>query len=158
MQWSDAARTPRDVAAAVDESGEVRLERRGSIALVITREDRVEQTRDGLGALARLLSVLANEDATMLRRVLALALPWTQFLPEKDQVEFGREVTWTVQACSDLGIWAPFGRLLHEWQQTAAIHADPALAKELSRALDADLGPVLPPTEEEDAADVAEQG
>ena len=29
MQWSDVARTPRDVAVAVESAGEVRLERRG---------------------------------------------------------------------------------------------------------------------------------
>jgi hypothetical protein len=68
-------------------------------------------------------------------------------------VTLPRQLVWTIEACSDLDLWAPFGRVLREWQRTAAIHADPALAKKLSRALDADLGPVLPPTPEDIGAE-----
>lgn len=150
MQWSEVQRQPREVAAAVDESGEVYLERRGQGAFLLVSEERIAQTRDGLDALARLLTTLIVNDEEPIVRALKMALPWVKFLPDKDCVAFAREFTWTVRACGDLGVWAPFGRMLHEWRQTAAIHADPTLAKELSRALDADLGPVMMPTNDED--------
>lgn len=147
MQWSDAARTPRDVAAAVESSGEVRLERRGGeIPFVITREDRARHAQEAMETVARLMrNLVAHGQLSKLEVLLVDALPWVRFLPEKDRAEFAKEFVWTLDACNDLDVWAPFGRMLHEWQQTAAIHADPALAKELSRALDADLGPVLMP-------------
>lgn len=157
MQWSEAQRRPKEVVAAVEEAGEVWLERRGESPLLLVSKERVEQTRDGLDALARLLSAIGGDaGAEVLRHAVAIAMPWSNFLPEKDRAEFARELTWTVSACSDLGVWAPLGRMLHEWKQTAAIHAEPGLAKQLSRALDADLGPVLMPTEGDDGG--AEEG
>ena len=154
MQWSDAARTPREVAAAVDSAGEIRLERRGEVPFVITREDRAQQAQEAMETAARLLRNFVSHDRLdLIERMLIDALPWTRFLPEKDQAEFVREFVWTIEACTDLNLWAPFGRMLHEWQQTAAIHADPSLAAELSRALDTDLGPVHMPFQELDGAE-----
>ena len=155
MQWSDAARTPRDVAAAVESSGEVRLERRGGeVPFVITREDHVRDSQEAMETAARMIrSLVTHDQPDRLESLLTDVLPWVRFLPPKDRAEFAKEFAWTIEACSDLKLWAPFGRMLHEWQQTAAIHADPALAKELSRALDADLGPVLMPMPEDDGAE-----
>jgi hypothetical protein len=155
MQWSEVARAPRDVAAAVESSGQVRLERRGGeVPFVITRADRARQAEDAMVAVARLIRNLVSHDQLdKLEALLVEALPWARFLPVKDRGAFAREFVWTIEACSDLDMWAPFGRMLHEWQQTAAIHADPALAKELSRALDADLGPVMMPMPEDSGAE-----
>jgi len=150
MQWSDAARTPRDVAAAVESSGEVRLERRGEVPFVIIREDRAQEAQEAMETAARVLRNMVSHDRTdVLEAMLTEALPWSRFLPDKDRKEFAREFAWTIEACSDLKFWAPLGRMLHEWQQTAAIHADPDLAQELSRALNIDLGPVLMPSQED---------
>lgn len=147
MQWSDAARAPREVASAVESSGEVRLERRGDgVPFVIMREDRAQQAHQGMETSTRLLRnlfQLGGEE--LVTEALVAAFPWTNFLPEKDRITFVKEFMWTLEACSDLDVWAPFGRMIHEWQQTAAIHADPALAQELSRAVDSDLGPVPAP-------------
>jgi hypothetical protein len=150
MQWSEVARAPRDVAAAVESSGQIRLVRRGGGApFVISREDRARQVEDAMGAVARLIRNLVSHDQLdKLQTLLVDALPWTRFLPAKDRREFAREFAWTIEACGDLDMWAPLGRILHEWQQTAAVHADPALAKELYRALDTDLGPVMMPIPE----------
>jgi hypothetical protein len=155
MQWSEVARAPRDVAAAVESSGQVRLERRGGeVPFVITRADRARQAEDAMVAVARLVRNLVSHDQLdKLEALLVEALPWARFLPVKDRGAFAYEFVWTIEACSDLDMWAPFGRMLHEWQQTAAIHADPALAKELSRALDADLGPVMMPMPEDSGAE-----
>jgi hypothetical protein len=155
MQWSDVARAPRDVAAAIESSGQIRLERRGGeVPFVITRADRAHQAEEAMGTVARLIRNLVSHDQLdKLEELLVDALPWARFLPTKDRREFAREFVWTIEACSDLDMWGPFGRMLHEWQQTAAIHADPTLAKELSRALDADLGPVMAPMPEDSGAE-----
>ncbi|MFI7435087.1 hypothetical protein [Micromonospora haikouensis] len=153
MQWSDAARTPREVAAAVESSGEVRLERRGDgVPFVLMREDRARQAQRGMETTARLLrNLLHHGGEELVTEALVDVFPWVNFLPEKDCVAFVREFMWTLEACSDLDVWTPFGRMIHEWQQTAAIHADPALAQELSRAVDSDLGPVPVPMMSEEA-------
>lgn len=153
MQWSDAARTPREVAAAVESSGEVRLERRGDgVPFVIMRADRAMQARHGMESTIRLLRRLsADRGMESVAGALVDAFPWANFLPEKDRAEFVREFMWTLEACADLDMWTPFGRMLYEWEQTAAIHADPVLAQELSRAVDSDLGPVPVPMLPEDS-------
>jgi hypothetical protein len=155
MQRNEAARSPREVAAAVESTGEVRLERRGGeVPFVIMREDRTRQIHDAMVMVGRLIrNVVAHGELDELEALLVDTLPWARFLPEQDCTEFAREFVWTIEACSDLDVWAPFGRMLHQWQQTATIHADPALAEELSRALDADLGPVLSPTQEDARAE-----
>ncbi|MFY1675072.1 hypothetical protein ACN27G_34900 [Plantactinospora sp. WMMB334] len=153
MQWSDAARTPREVAAAVESSGEIRLERRGDgVPFVIMRADRAKQARHGMETTVRLLrNMLAHGGVDLVADALLDAFPWTNFLPEKDRHEFVKEFMWTLEACADLDMWTPFGRMMHEWEQTAAIHADPILAQELSRAVDSDLGPVPAPMLPEDS-------
>lgn len=149
VQWSDVQKQPKEVAAAVDEAGEVCIERRGQNPLLLMTHERVQQTLGGLDVVGRLVHALATggHNDEYLNWAIERALPWLHFLPQKDRVEFSREFVQTVSACGDLGVWAPLGRMLHAWKQTAAIHADPALAKDLSRALDADLGPVMMPTE-----------
>ncbi len=139
MQWSEVARTPREVAEAVDSAGQVRLERRGDIPFVIAREDRVREAEDAMESAARVIATIASTDH-MLEKVVQQALPWSKFLPEKDLKEFSHEFAWTVEACADLKIWAPLGRLIEEWRETATIHADPVLAARLGRALDAGTG------------------
>lgn len=158
VQWSDVQKQPKEVAAAVDEAGEVCIERRGQNPLLLMTHERVEQTRGGLDVVGRLMHALALDQhgLELLYGAIDRALPWLHFLPEKDRSEFAREFVHTISACSDLGVWAPLGRMLHAWKQTAAIHADPALAKDLSRPLDADLGPVMMPTEGD--AGAAEKG
>jgi len=116
------------------------------------REDRAQQARQGIETSTRLLRnlfQLGGEE--LITEALVDAFPWTNFLPEKDRITFVKEFMWTLEACSDLDASTPFGRMIHEWQQTAAIHADPALAQELSRAVDSDLGPVPAPMVSEDA-------
>jgi hypothetical protein len=155
MQWHEAARAPRKVADAVESAGEIRLERRGGeVPFVIMREDRARQAHDAMEAVGRLIRNIATHGGgSRLEALLIDTLPWTRFLPPADRNEFAQEFAWTLEACNDLDLWAPFGRMLHEWQRTAAVHADPALAAELSRPLDADLGPVLSPAQEHSGAE-----
>lgn len=144
MQWSEAQRTPRMVVEAVEASGEVRLERRGEPDFLIMRADRAEQARDGLNATARLLRQLVHlNNSVFLAKALIDALPWTGFLPEADRQAFVEEFVWTLQACADLDFWTPLGKMLHEWEATAKVHAEPGLAAALARPVTEDLGPVL---------------
>ncbi len=161
MQWSDAAREPRVVAAAIEAEGEVWLERRGEdVPYLVMRGDRVKQARDGMDAAARVFQHLTFVEGGLekLEGALLEAIAWTRFLPDKDRREFTREFTATVVACTQLEIWTPLGRVLHEWEQTAIIHADPELAARLSRAAEGDFGPVMPPADESEEADGAEEG
>lgn len=152
MQWSDAAREPRIVAAAVEAEGKVWLERRGDVPFLVMRGDLARQVRHGQEATAQLIRHLLSLDGGPERFAEAVSgsYGWTVFLPEKDRRIFIREFVDTLVACSELDVWKPLGRMLHEWEQTAKIHADPELADDLSRAVDEDYGPVTPPPAEDD--------
>jgi hypothetical protein len=50
----------------------------------------------------------------------------------------------STSAGAEAGTLAPFTQLVHEWRRTAALHADPRLAADLSRLLPGD-GPLLRP-------------
>ncbi len=159
MQWSDAARAPREVAAAVDSRGELRLERRGAMSFVLMREDRASEAKQGMASAARMLrNILNHQGHEVIVQALSDTASWIRFLPEKDRREFSSEFVETLEACSELDMWAPLGRLVHEWAETAKIHADPALAASLSRAVDADLGPVPAPATPSAEEDDAEEG
>nr|MDT0662602.1 hypothetical protein [Micromonospora sp. DSM 115978] len=79
------------------------------------------------------------------------AFPWVNFLPEDDRNEFVKEFVLTLELCGESDVWMPLGKMIHEWQQTAAIHVDPALARELSGPVDSDLGSVPVPMPPEEA-------
>ena len=46
---------------------------------------------------------------------------------------------------AELGRWSVLAQVLVEWKATAAVYAGPALVEELTRPLEADLGPVPAP-------------
>jgi hypothetical protein len=62
-----------------------------------------------------------------------------------DRRRFAIDFTRAVQASAELGQWDALSQVLVEWRATAAIHADPSLAAELSRPIEDDLGPVPAP-------------
>ncbi len=145
-QWSEAARSPRDVAAVAEAAGWVRLERRGEVPFVLVREDRLEESQQGLEAIARLLGLLLDRvssktAASLIEKIFS----WTRFLSVEGRAEFVREYIETFTACNELQVWAPLGQLIHEWKATAAIAADPELVKALREPIDTDFGPVPPP-------------
>ncbi|GEL18361.1 hypothetical protein [Pseudonocardia asaccharolytica] len=71
--------------------------------------------------------------------------PWVDLLPDDDRRRFAVDFVRAVQASAELGQWSVLAQVLVEWRATAAIHADPALAEELSRLIDGDFGPVPAP-------------
>jgi hypothetical protein len=66
------------------------------------------------------------------------AIPWLSFLPAAERQEFMVEFFRTAEAAAELGVMAPLAQHLREWQATAAIYADPELARELRRPLPGD--------------------
>ncbi|WP_212826478.1 hypothetical protein [Catellatospora sp. TT07R-123] len=148
LQWSDIARNPREVAAAVERDGEARLERRGEgAAFVLMTAARAAATRAGVRIAERLLrnSLVHAKRAGDLDSLLLDSFPWLQFIPQEYRPEFAAEFVATFEACSDLEVWAPMERLMREWRATAAIYADPELAARLRGPFDDDLGVALPP-------------
>lgn len=82
---------------------------------------------------------------------------WLRVLPAVDRRAFAQEVIRTVETCVELDSWGPLVRLVDEWRSTAAVHADPTLAKRLVRTVDADLGEVMPPAVKDRGAATPDQ-
>lgn len=145
VQWSELQRDPRSVAALADR-GDVRVRRRDGVPLLLVREDRAHAAADGALAAARALrNALVHLNAEGAHAALAEEFPWADLLPMDDRRRFASDFARAVQASAELGQWDVLSQVLVEWRATAAVHADPAMAAELSRPLDDDLGPVPVP-------------
>jgi hypothetical protein len=68
-------------------------------------------------------------------------------LPDEEKAEFAADFARAFQASAELGEWSVLAQTVREWRSTAAIHADPVLAKQLTGPLDGDFGPVPAPME-----------
>jgi hypothetical protein len=77
--------------------------------------------------------------------VLREEFPWVDLLPEADRRTFAVDFVRAVGASAELGRWSVLAQVLVEWKATAAVYAEPALTEELTRPLEADLGPVPAP-------------
>lgn len=155
VQWSEVARNPSKVAAAVDADGLVIISRRGEPDLALMRADRRLYAREAGQATARMLHQLFQEIGSQAQaRVLQRVFPWTKFLPQEGRDEFLEDFLTTLDACADLDIWPPMEQTIQEWRATAAIHADPALHASLTdESTIGDYGPVFPP----EVADAGEE-
>jgi hypothetical protein len=144
VQWSELQRDPRRVAALADR-GDVRLRRRDGVALLLVREDRAEAAADGALAAARALRTALLRMGDAAHEALTGEFPWIVLLPVDDRRRFAGGFARAVQASAELGRWDVLSQVLVEWRATAAIHADPGLAAELSRPIGDDHGPVPAP-------------
>jgi hypothetical protein len=145
VQWSELQRDPRGVAALADR-GDVRIRRRDGVPLLLVREDRAHAAADGALAAARALrNALVHLDAEGAHAALAEEFPWADLLPVPERRRFVIDFVRAVQASAELGQWDVLSQVLVEWRATAAIHADPGLAAELSRPVGDDLGPIPAP-------------
>jgi hypothetical protein len=145
VQWSELQRDPKGVAALADQ-GDVRVRRRDGVPLLLIREDSAEAAAVGALSAARALrnalAHLSGDDAV---GALTEEFPWLDLLPETDRRQFATDFVRAVAASAELGRWSVLAQVIVEWRSTAAVHADPALAAELTRPLDDDLGPVPAP-------------
>lgn len=123
FQWSELARRPADVGAALDEYGEVTVQR-GSLALRLGPPDSpdvVQVFRD----LCRLLSSLVQSDNhEHVTSILGMAWPWTRALPANDQLELAAEVGRVAEMSESLGTYRPLLNVIADWRRTARTWAD----------------------------------
>lgn len=130
----------RDPNAIVEqlEGRDVVLHRRNAADLHLSLRTRVESDEAAVGFLSRLLGrVLADEELRPRFAEAVATIPWVAFLPAGDRGSFVEDVVRTAEGAAELGTMAPLARLLVEWKATAAIHADPSLAFELKRPIEA---------------------
>ncbi|GAB3445578.1 DUF6247 family protein [Actinophytocola sediminis] len=150
VQWSELQRDPKAVAALADQ-GEVHVRRRDGAALLLMRADRATKSAAGAVQAARalrsLLLHLTPEAQEAAARSLVDEFPWVDVLPAADRRQFIADFSRAFQASAELGQWSPLEETIHEWRATAAIHADPELATDLSQPVDDDFGPVPSPSE-----------
>ncbi|SDD00303.1 DUF6247 family protein [Actinokineospora iranica] len=150
VQWSELQRDPKSVAALADQ-GDVRVRRRDGAALLLTRVDRAAATADGAVVAARalrnLLAHLPEAAWGAAARSLIDEFPWADALPEADRRQFVADFARAFSASAEIGQWALLDQTIREWRSTAAIHADPELAANLTRPIDDDFGTIPAPTE-----------
>ncbi|GIH13450.1 hypothetical protein [Rugosimonospora africana] len=65
-------------------------------------------------------------------------------LPAGDLKEFVGDFIRNALAAAELGRWEVLGQTVREWKATAAVYADSALLKELTKPVTDDHGPVPP--------------
>ena len=145
VQWSELQRDPKSV-AALAEQGDVRVRRRDGVPLLLVREDSATAGADGAMSAARALrNALAHLSADRAADALREEFPWVDLLPDAERSAFAVDFVRAVGASAELGRWSVLAQVLVEWKATAAVYADPALVEELTRTLNADLGPVPAP-------------
>jgi hypothetical protein len=150
VQWSELQRDPKSVAALVDK-GDVRVRRRDGVALLLTQEDRLAATAEGAVLAARalrsLVAHLPQEVIDAAANALADEFPWLDLLPEADRAQFVVDFARAFQASAEIGQWSTLAQTIKEWRSTAAVHADPTLARQLTEPIGegADFGPVPSP-------------
>ena len=148
VQWSELQRDPKQVAQLAD-AGTVRVRRRDGAPLLLIREDRADTASEGSVTAARALrNVLLHLPHDIAARSLLDEFPWVDVLPEDEKGQFVVDFARAFQASAELGEWSILSQTLREWRVTAAIHADPRLAQQLSQPIDGDFGPVPAPIEE----------
>ncbi|HYS34401.1 MAG TPA: DUF6247 family protein [Pseudonocardiaceae bacterium] len=147
VQWSELQRDPKGVAALTDH-GDVRVRRRDGAALLLIREDRASSTAEGAVSAARALrNILGHLPAEIAAAALVDEFPWVDALPQDDRRQFVADFVRAFQASAEMGEWSMLAKTIREWRNTAAIHADPELARQLAEPLNDDFGPVPHPTE-----------
>lgn len=113
------------------------LRRRDGGDVYLSRADRQQAEHEAASSAGRLLARLL-EDPALRNRVLtdlSETTPWTRFLPEADQARFADELVQTIAACAELESFAPVGRVVRQWKNTAEVWAQPQLLEALTAGL-----------------------
>jgi hypothetical protein len=135
--FSEFLRQPKDVVAELAEH-DVLLRRRNAPALRLSQADRDDDRSEAFEALSRLLRNLAVHSPLALDGAVDDAFAWVTFLPKSDRSLFVEDLTRTLIGAAAVENYSPVAQLLREWRATAEIHADPALARRLRKAINAD--------------------
>lgn len=132
VQWSELARDPKSVAAIADQH-EVRVKRRDGADLLLVRADHHQNRHSAAVTAARAMrSVFRHAGPDVVADALLDEFPWIAVLPKSDRAEFVQEFVQAIQASADLGQWSLLAQTVHEWANTAIVHADPELSRALS--------------------------
>jgi hypothetical protein len=94
-----------------------------------------------------LRNVLTHLPPEQAAEALNEEFPWLALLPESDLPLFVRDFVKAVRISAELAQWGVLAQTLREWKATAAVYADPALTRDLTRPLADDHGPVPGPEE-----------
>lgn len=146
LTFSTFLRNPRDVIDRL-EHGEVVLRRRGAQDLRLTLADRADDRDAGDAIIARILASLARDGSghALLLDAVSDVLTWMDVLPLGVQREFVDELLRAAETAATLRQPALLSQVLREWEETAALYADPAAFERMTRPLPGDGGPVTPP-------------
>jgi hypothetical protein len=142
--FSEFLRQPNDVVAELAEH-DVLLRRRNAPALRLSQADRDDDRSEAFEALSRLLRNLAVHNPLALDAAVDDAFAWVTFLPKSDRSLFVEDLTRTLIGAAAVENFSPVAQLLREWRATAEIHADPALARRLRKAISADVKHIAVP-------------
>lgn len=144
VQWSELARDPKSVAAIADQH-EVRVKRRDGADLMLVRADHHAYRHSAAITAARAMrSVFRHVGPDVVADALKDEFPWIAVLPESDRAEFVQEFVQAIQASAELGQWSLLGQIVHEWANTAIVHADPELASALGQPITITDGRIVP--------------
>jgi Family of unknown function (DUF6247) len=143
-QFSDLLRHPKDVTHDVEDA-DVLLRRRDEPDLRLSRADREIERTEAFSAMARAFRNLARHSSKALGDALGDAFGWLEFLPASDRRLFTDEFARVVTAAAELDNYGPLSQLVREWRATAEVYADPKLARQLRRPVQAEGGSVPAP-------------
>jgi hypothetical protein len=144
VQWSELQRDPKSVAAIADQH-EVRVKRRDGADLLLVRADHHANRHSGAVTAARAMRALfRHAGPDVVADALLDEFPWIAVLPKSDRAEFVQEFVQAIQASADLGQWSLLAQTVHEWANTAIVHADPELARALKGPTTITDGRVVP--------------
>jgi hypothetical protein len=142
--FTELLRSPNEVTGRVA-GGDVIIRRRDAEDLVLTTVARDQARSISVEVVTRLLADALEDDVVRRHIAKRVALPWLRFLPVVEREAFYRELFECVIGSVELGTMAPVAQLLADWQATAAVHADPALAEHMRRPAVAEGAPVARP-------------
>lgn len=120
--------------------------RAGRPTWVMETELRVYASKQASVYISAIVGPIVHDDVLLPRIVEQLpeALPWLQFLPEEDRLQFTVEATDCLRACASIGRFTAFSDLVDDWRNTAELWSDPQLAASLrddvSEPLDVPVG------------------
>jgi len=123
---------------------DVMLERRDGPNLMLVDADRELNMRGAVGTIAQMVALLPSDARSGYADQLAERIPWIRALPHEDRVQLVGEFVEQAQRCSELGDFAPLGRILHHWRNTALIYENPEIRALIDAEQDVDI-PVTRP-------------
>jgi hypothetical protein len=126
--------------------GDVILERRDDVNLVLTNETRDHARAVGMETSGGILARLAQNQPRVLVELLAEQLPWLRWLPDDERPQAIDEIIGELLAGASTGNLEPFGFALNEWRETATIWSNPELARRLHGPFPGDGPEILAPS------------